>query len=321
MKKVSIIIPVYNTAQYIRDCLESACEQTLDEIEIIIINDGSTDNSEKIIQEFCRKDKRITYIKQENQGVSAARNQGIDIAQGEYIFFFDSDDIMAGNFIEELYKSAKTNVSDIVFTDRRNIGNLTDKEVSVVITHGCFYRTEFLKKHPEIRFPVGIPLGEDGLFSHTALSKTEKISRSFNSWYYYRYNRKQATHKLTPKTKINASEKGLAYLEKFYDENNLWDTRALHLVRYIQYEIFYASFYYMPRRNFIARRKLFYMISRFFKVYIRPHLTDEEFETLGYHFKRMLKSKSFMEFEIKDLLLSNPVIHKIFMKYKKRNKH
>ncbi len=318
MKKVTIVIPVYNTEKYLSDCLASALVQTLKDIEILVINDGSPDNSDKIVQKFLSDDKRIIYIKQENQGVSAARNKGIELAQGEYIFFFDSDDIMAENFIEELYKTAKNENSDIVFTDKRNIGENTAEQVAAVITYGGFYRTEFLKSRPEIRFPSGIKYGEDGLFSHIALDATDKISRSFNSWYFYRLNGTQATNNLkhNPELALTSAHKQFEFLKNFYEKNNLFRTKSLHLARYIQAEVFYAAFYYMPRRHFNARRKFFYMILNFFNIYVRQNLTQEDFETLGYHFKRMLKCKSFIEFELKDILLSTPFIHKLFMKYK-----
>ena len=117
MVKVSIIIPVYNTAKYLEDCLESASEQTLKDIEIIIVNDDSTDNSEDIIKKFCDKDNRFNYFKQTHKGVSSARNKGIELAKGEYIFFLDSDDIVAEDYFEKLYTNARKYNSDLVLTD------------------------------------------------------------------------------------------------------------------------------------------------------------------------------------------------------------
>lgn len=92
--KVSVIIPVYNTAGYLESALMSVSEQTLEEIEIIIINDGSTDSSGQIIDEFQIKDCRVKYYYQTNQGQSVARNTGLDKATGEYVYFMDSDDIL-----------------------------------------------------------------------------------------------------------------------------------------------------------------------------------------------------------------------------------
>ena len=90
--RVSVIVPVYNVDKYLRKCLDSLVNQTLKEIEIIVINDGSTDESEKILQEYKKKDKRIIVIKQKNKGLSATRNVGIKNAKGKYVTFIDSDD-------------------------------------------------------------------------------------------------------------------------------------------------------------------------------------------------------------------------------------
>lgn len=92
--KVSVIIPVYNTELYLREAIDSIVNQTLKEIEIIIVNDGSTDNSGQIIAEYAKRDSRIKVITQENQGQAIARNEALKIAYGEYIYFMDSDDIL-----------------------------------------------------------------------------------------------------------------------------------------------------------------------------------------------------------------------------------
>lgn len=89
---VSVIIPVYNTAPYLQRCLESVCNQTLKNIEIICVNDGSTDNSKEILQQYKDKDNRICVITQEHKGIAAARNVGLQCVTGQYIGFVDSDD-------------------------------------------------------------------------------------------------------------------------------------------------------------------------------------------------------------------------------------
>ena len=113
MVKVSVIVPIYNNEKYLKECLDSICNQTLTDIEIICVNDGSEDNSLKIIEEYKQKDNRIILINQDNLGVSAARNNGIKIATGEYIGFVDSDDYIDNDFYEKLYNAAKHNDSDM----------------------------------------------------------------------------------------------------------------------------------------------------------------------------------------------------------------
>lgn len=113
--KVSVIIPIYNTGQYLESCIQSVREQTLQDIEIICVNDGSTDGSEEIVKELAQKDQRIKLISQKNGGLSAARNTGLRYAKGEYCYFLDSDDLIEHTAMERLYRQAKEDDLDILF--------------------------------------------------------------------------------------------------------------------------------------------------------------------------------------------------------------
>ncbi len=110
---ISIIVPIYNVKSYLRKCVNSVCSQTLKNLEIILVDDGSNDGSEVICDELKKKDKRILVIHQENAGESAARNTGLFYAKGKYIGFIDSDDYIETNMFEELYKSLLCNKADI----------------------------------------------------------------------------------------------------------------------------------------------------------------------------------------------------------------
>ena len=110
--KVSVIIPVYNVEKYIERCILSVINQTLKDIEIIIVNDGSTDDTKKNIEKYLN-DKRIVYVEQKNSGLSGARNKGLSIAKGDYISFIDSDDYVDNNFIEKLYNALIKNNADV----------------------------------------------------------------------------------------------------------------------------------------------------------------------------------------------------------------
>jgi glycosyltransferase involved in cell wall biosynthesis len=112
--KISIIIPVYNCEQYLSRCIESVLIQTLTDFELILINDGSTDNSGEICDEYKSKDQRIIVIHQSNKGVGCARNKGIEISSGEYIYFCDADDWTEENLLEDNYNYAKTKDYDII---------------------------------------------------------------------------------------------------------------------------------------------------------------------------------------------------------------
>ncbi|WP_314853272.1 glycosyltransferase family A protein, partial [uncultured Granulicatella sp.] len=99
---ISVIIPVYNVENYLEECLKSVQTQTYTNIEVILVNDGSTDKSKLICERYCQENSRFLLINQENQGLSAARNKGVEISTGEYIVFVDSDDIIKTNYLEKL---------------------------------------------------------------------------------------------------------------------------------------------------------------------------------------------------------------------------
>ena len=127
MVKVSIIVPVYNVEKYIERCISSLVNQTLDDIEIIIVNDGSTDNSERIIKKYEKKYKNVKYYTKENGGMSSARNYGLKYASGVYISFVDSDDYIEEDMIEKLYNKAVKGDFDLVVCDLDTVddeGNL-----------------------------------------------------------------------------------------------------------------------------------------------------------------------------------------------------
>ena len=111
---VSVILPVYNTERYLRQCLDSLVNQTLSDIEIICIDDGSTDGSHSILQEYARADSRVIVLTQANQGAGVARNKGLEIARGDYLYIADSDDYFELSLLEETVNYAKENDADIV---------------------------------------------------------------------------------------------------------------------------------------------------------------------------------------------------------------
>lgn len=115
LPKVSVIVPVYNVENYLAKCLDSILAQKFTDFELIVVNDGSTDNSLEIALEYQGKDNRIFVLDKNNGGLSDARNFGLDIAKGEYIAFIDSDDTIEPNMLSEMYEEAEENQSDIVF--------------------------------------------------------------------------------------------------------------------------------------------------------------------------------------------------------------
>lgn len=137
MTKFSVIVPCYNVERYLPKCIESLCKQSLKDIEIILVDDGSPDNSGRICDEWAEKDKRIQVIHKSNGGVSAARNDGLIMATGEYVIFCDSDDWMDNDALENLYNKAEETDADIVIGDVSQIYEGKRKPVH-------FYDKEFV---------------------------------------------------------------------------------------------------------------------------------------------------------------------------------
>lgn len=189
MPKVSIIVPVYNVEKYVGKCLNSLINQTIKDIEIIVVNDGSTDDSEKIIKEFQEKNPdRIIYLKKENGGLSDARNFGLPVAKGEYIAFLDSDDYVQLDMYEKMYKMAKKEDSDMVECDFYwEYPNKTKKDVA----EKYFNKKEMLTKvrvvawnklikrsileESNIKFPEGYRY-EDAEFTYKLIPYLNKVS-------------------------------------------------------------------------------------------------------------------------------------------------
>lgn len=154
--KVSIIVAAYNVEAYIRRCIESLINQTLQEIEIIIVNDGSTDNTENIVRELERKDRRIKVLTQENAGLSAARNTGIKSASANYIAFLDGDDYVHNEMYEKLYNSITQHNADMavcgfykVYQDNNSFEiNREEYSINKKLLDGDLI-ANFLAKHDE----------------------------------------------------------------------------------------------------------------------------------------------------------------------------
>ena len=155
--KVSIIIPVYNKQKYLKKSIQSILEQTYDNFELIIVNDGSTDNSSEICHNFQKKDKRVRVIDIENNGVSNARNVGISNANGEYIQFIDADDYTANNMLEDLVNIARMYNPDVIVN---GIEKINEKNESVgkisPIFDGMTDIDKFMENFAEVQKQTGI---------------------------------------------------------------------------------------------------------------------------------------------------------------------
>ena len=191
MIKVSIIVPVYNTEKYLSRCLDSIINQTLKEIEIICINDGSTDKSFEILTEYAKKDKRIVIINfEQNHGVSFARNKALEIAKGHYIGFVDSDDYVDLKYYEELYSYSKN--YDIV----RGIRVIDKDSKRGKNPYGCIIPSIIRKAiitNNKLKFPLNRKSGEDSTFKRWLYKKTNSIFECPDNGIYYHYMRREGS--------------------------------------------------------------------------------------------------------------------------------
>ena len=241
--KISVIIPVYNVENYIERCLNSIINQTLKDIEIICINDGSTDNSLNILTDYANKDNRITIITQNNQGAGSARNRGLNISKGKYIYFIDGDDFIEINTLKKLYNIAEEKSCDLIifkthnFYDETNIyfddeyhsmnfltpfentlfhysqleGDLSAIDVTL---YTKLYKRDLVSN---LRFREGV-IFEDNLFTFEYIFNTEQIF-FYNKTLHHRCVRKESVMTSASKNFIDSLEvfNGLIDMCKKYD--------------------------------------------------------------------------------------------------------
>lgn len=216
---ITVIIPVYNAAQYLRPCLDSLCAQTLREIEIICVNDGSTDASAEILREYAARDARVVVLEQENAGQGAARNRGLEHARGEYVAVVDSDDFVSPNFLESLYRAAAAHGADVAYsTDVQlrmpdgsskakwmgvppHTGLLTHRErEAAVLASGVswnkLYRRVYLQEQG-LRYFARKAIGEDNMLVFFSMMLANKVACVPDATYHYVQRADSSVHTLT----------------------------------------------------------------------------------------------------------------------------
>lgn len=292
---VSIIVPVYNVEQYLERCLNSLINQTLQNIEIICINDGSMDNSLSMLKQYAEKDKRIKIINQENKGVSVARNNGIEASQGEYIGFVDSDDYVDLDFFENLYNKAKNENADICqslyFGHKKLNGKLNiSKRHGVVLYYEVYvniYRRQFIKDN-NIQFPIGIKIAEDITFTLESLLKSNKtviLDKNKKSCYYYILRKNSATTNIIN----NIEDKFTGFLESVKMRINLLNVYGHKMNNEILDKYF----------NDLVNSIFYYSI--LYKIYDNNILLNSLYETIQYikdNFNYNLLTNKFMYIEL-----------------------
>lgn len=234
MPEVSVIVPVYNVEKYIEKCLNSLVNQTLKNIEIIIVNDGTKDNSEEIIKKIMEKyPQKIVYLKKENGGLSDARNYGIPYAKGEYIAFLDSDDYVEKDIYKEMYELAKKENSDMVECDflweypdktREDIGQVYNGKKEMlekvrVVAWNKLIRRSILEK-TQIQFPKELRY-EDVEFTYKLIPYLNKVSFIKKPYIHYIQRENSISNSQNERTKEIFTV--LDNVIDYYKENDFYD--------------------------------------------------------------------------------------------------
>jgi len=244
MPKISVIVPVYNVEQYLSQCLDSIINQTFRDVEIICINDGSTDNSGKVLEEYAQKDDRVKILNQENQGASIARNSGLDFAKGEWICFVDSDDITHPQMLEITYNQATLNNVDIVQYKYKEFttGNINyNNSINENSLKGKVFSNSALvsckkQKYQNTFGPVGKLLSkkligesrfiphlqfEDYPFVYEVLSKKPKGIYLDAELYFYRIREVSLSHIKADPQQITDCHTGINHILNIYEKPEL----------------------------------------------------------------------------------------------------
>lgn len=233
MAKVSVIIPVYNTGPYLVRCLESVCGQTLDEIEIICIDDGSTDGSVSTIRDYAAKDGRINLICMKcNKGVSVARNVGIAAAKGQYLAFMDSDDTVELDFLEALYATAKKTGANLIKGRRWALfnGTSTEQVLNPYIREDKFrftwqfttalYERDFILTNG-ISFPPGVATSEDVAFLMKCIACSPSLELEDKAIYYYHRREDTTNSEALTYTQASAALDACCHVADFLNQREI----------------------------------------------------------------------------------------------------
>ncbi len=293
---VSVIIPVYNVEKYLNETIQSVLDQKLQDFEIILINDGSTDSSALICQKYVSLDPRIYFFDQDNAGVSVARNNGLTHARGEYVYFLDSDDTIDSAFLSASFLIAKKHDFDLVILGEPYCSRAP--RLTAIPTCGLFIKKKLLDAYPDIRFPEGIQPCEDGLFSHRLFQMTNKIGFNPTALYFYRTHENQNHIQINRQTDrlLKQIPIWLELLKEFYDKHGIFASNALKLALFIEHEPF--EFRYL-KMAFDQRQKeeLFKLLQNFMQRYVNPHLSKADNETLTVPFRYFIKAYDHSDFD------------------------
>lgn len=267
MVKVSVLIPVYNASEFLDDAFDCLLNQTFTDFELICVNDGSTDDSLRILNEYATKDSRVKVIDKENGGCGSARNRALEEATGEYVYFFDPDDILEKNTFKLAYDNAIKNNSDVVIfkanifdkegisnrqiffyynktIEKEKFDNLTKDDVKDYILQGGYapwsklYRKEFLDSYDDFKFDLGLAF-DDVPFHVKTLLRAKRLSFINKYLYHYRVDNVNSVNSTSSNGfdifRIIDIVEGILKSENYFDElkKEFYLFKTRHILLYI----------------------------------------------------------------------------------------
>lgn len=284
MPKISVLIPVYNASEYLDESISSLLNQTFADIELICVNDGSKDNSLEILNDFAAGDSRVKVIDKENGGCGSARNRALEEASGEFVYFFDPDDLIEENAFELAYNSAVENDSDMVifkanifdsngisnrevffYYDRtlkkEQFGNLTFKDIKQYVLKGGYapwsklYKNEFLDAYDDFRFDLGLAF-DDVPFHVKSMVRAKRLSFVNEFLYHYRVDNVNSVNSTASNGfdifKIVDIVENILRTENVFDEltKEFYSFKLYHILNYI-ISTGSEEYYEMARERFL----------------------------------------------------------------------
>lgn len=316
MPEISVIIPVYNVENYLEKCMDSVCNQSFGDIEIICVNDGSTDGSLDILKEYGQKDNRIEIIDQKNQGLGAARNIGLKHANARYVCFLDSDDYLDTTTLEKLHFNASSNDSDMVlfkfqtFDDNENVHNrsvefkideifgdidysdftFTYRDVKKHVMNTAFsaclklYKKDFLDSFDDFHFPENLSF-EDIPFHVKVMLRASRMSFVNESLYFYRSNQDSILN-----STANASDifENIDMVEDFLKEKGYYSELENEFIFFKIAQILLYRISKQPEDYFNRARE------EFLKISIKDETKMKKYALNGYN--RVINSPTYSDY-------------------------
>ena len=278
---ISVIVPVYNVEKYLEECLDSIQNQTYSDIEVILVNDGSLDNSKDICEKYCKEDNRFKLINQANQGQSVARNHGVAASTGEFIAFVDSDDIIRQDYLEVLirYMSEEVDIVESQFTvHKKEFFNENYKEINIIFRGDSEDAVKAVPKHVLSVNPVtklyrrsvveAVPYLEglifEDIYSGVGMLKyIRRIIKSDYTGYYYRQHGTSTMHRTFTEKNLNVFTVSDKLIDLYSDRENLLPyigsylvhVTTMHYQDYIRKDNPYAKVYNQKLAEYIAITK------------------------------------------------------------------